>query len=147
MSLHRRTSSHFTTSDTLQRIDQLLSQLIEKIPSLGRLADTLPDQDLTREILEVCTNLDFDLPVIPPEGLADQSNLLSRKPEWNDLLKLLKEDWESPPTRTNSGPLSSNELDYLATGLLWATLLINEYKHRFSTVDHMGISEAGLSHK
>lgn len=105
-------------------IDRHLAGLLANQPQLGELVQFYTEQELKGQIVEVFGRLDRGLPVAVPATFHKNTRDVQQTQGWSDLLSLLR-DWGSCDGDPNDHPLQDRELENLALGLLWGTVLID----------------------
>lgn len=108
--------------DLLVLIDLRLAGLLADQPQLGELVQYYTEQELKGQIVELFRRLDRGLPVAVPEIFQKKTRQVQQSPGWSELLILLR-DWESEGA-LGGAQLEEQELESLALGLLWGTMLI-----------------------
>ena len=110
-------------------LSKLLCGLLARYPSLMQFVTGASDEDFIMVSASAQHNLTHGIPINPPTKFVRQARQLIPQDEWRNLQDFLR-DWSSPYTTPDNRPLESPALIYMALGLLWQTLLLNEWQSR-----------------
>ena len=109
-------------------LSKLLSGLLARYPSLMQFVTGVSDEDFTMVSASAQHNLTHGIPINPPTKFVRLARHLIPKDEWRNVQDFLQ-DWSLYMAPDNR-PLESSALIYMALGLLWQTLLLNEWQSR-----------------
>lgn len=115
--------------EILFRVEHCITRLIESHPGLQRFSVNLSTEDLVQLLHELGERVTLNLLLDPPADFTFQVRQFSPRGEWAELLALIGE-WEVVITTPSKPSLLVPEREYLATALIWGTLLIYEYGFR-----------------
>jgi len=117
----------------LENVNEYCSDLIALYSSRFRFARNLSTLHLAELTSVAHSECSSGKPVKPPtQFLSEVKRVVSRK-EWAQLHRLL-EKWNSWSESQGKTLLRGNELEDLAMGLLWETLLITECKRLYDQI-------------
>ena len=102
-------------------------------PSLTCLGQDLSTEDLIQLTATVQYESDAGKPVRSPKEFILEAKRVIPQKIWRQLATLL-EKWHSTSRSQGENRLSIKELEYLAMGLLWQTLLITECQCRHAEI-------------
>lgn len=102
------------------RIIRCFSELVEVYPQLRRFVSRMDPDELEREITAAEESLAKGVPVRPPDPVIGTVRDSVSERDWKRCLALLKEWIESE----RNDLLTRRELEYLALGMTWLTILI-----------------------
>ena len=132
MSKSRRTIHPKRDMDRTRKdedLSKLLSGLLARYPSLMQFVTGVSDEDFTLLSSSAQYNLTHGIPINPPTKFVRRARQLIPRGEWRKLQDFLR-DWSSLYMAPDNRPLESPALVYMALGLLWQTLLLNEWQSR-----------------
>ena len=125
--LRPKRNTDYTRKD--KDLGELLSGLLTRYPSLMQSVTGVSDKDFTMASARAQYNLAHGIPINPPTRFVREARQLIPQDEWRNLQDFLR-DWSSLHMAPDNPPLESPALIYMALGLLWQTLLLNEWQSR-----------------
>lgn len=125
-------------------LEQFLTELIERNSALAQIPEQLSDQELTEQVSDLFDRLEMGVPMTAAELTEPIRQLISLR-DWYELLDRVT-DWGAGAfPRPIHISVGHEGLEDLSAGLLWGTLLIDEYQRRCEGGANLAVQEKTFS--